>query len=116
MIHNVLSILILLSPILFLLSIPLFACALWLGAHGGQRSFASGGKALFLAGCLGFLLDVATVVFLLNPHRRLMDSIDSGPFTGVPTLFAAFLSLFILAVTAAMVLRTSKQFCVRKRV
>jgi hypothetical protein len=105
--HTLLSILVVLSPVLFLVSIPVFGWALRLATQAHGQPWSSGRIALAVVGCVGFLLDAAVVAFVIfdNPHGRFMDSIDSGPFTGVPTLFAISLSVFTMVVIAGLGLR-----------
>lgn len=107
MMHTLLSILVGLSPVIVLLSVPTFALASWFGARGRAHTASSTPAriGLLVVGCFGFLLDAVAVAFVLfdNPHGRFMDSIDSGPLTGVPTLFVILLSLFTMAVMGGLV-------------
>jgi hypothetical protein len=99
--HAILSILVALAPVLFFLSVPTFALALWWGVRREpQTTLSRTARLVFtIGGCLGFLLDAAALAFIIGDNRprgRFLDSIDSGLLTGVPTLFVAFLSLFTL--------------------
>ena len=113
MMHTLLSILVALSPVIVLLSVPTFASAFWFGAR--DRAHAAPSKpariGLVVVGCFGFLLDAVAVAFVLfdNPHGRFLDSIDSGPLTGVPTVFVILLSLFTMAVMGGLVVLSFSQ-------
>jgi len=105
--NAVMSLLVGLSPLFFVLSLPTFAAAVWFGARGWKHRtrFRGAYAGSLVVGGLGFLFDGIAVAFaaLDHPHRRLLDSVDSGPLTGVPTVFVIFLSAYTVAVVAGVV-------------
>lgn len=104
----ILNILVGLSPVIFVVSVPAFAWSVWIGARNRCPGRPEGKGSIFLtlAGGFGLMLDAIAVAFMMtdNPHGRSWDSIDTGLLTGVPTWFVVVLSVVALGVMSRLVL------------
>ncbi len=106
--HTFLSLIIGLSEVVAVASVPAFALAMSLGklrATKWKREWLAR-VVLFWAGVLGFLsLAICTLLAATDtPQNRMMDSIDRGLFlTGVPTVFAISFSCYALALVVTLI-------------
>lgn len=104
--HTVVSLLVALSPLILVLSVPAFLVAAWVGVRNlSERRVPPSASLIFLViGALGLLFDIVAAGFAVfdNPHGRFLDSIDWGPLAGVPTVFVVLLSVYTLGVIGAV--------------
>ncbi len=108
LLYTLTSVLVLLSPLFFLFSFPIFAAAVWFGARSPCQTVArcTARVGLLVAGAIGLVSDATALAFMASAHPPrgpFLDSMDWGPLAGMPTLLAIFISMLTMALAAALI-------------
>ena len=90
-----------------LVSMPVYTIAVGLGRWKPPESRRQepSRRPLFWMGAVGFLLDLACLLFVVFPNlrRHFGDAFDRGPLTGVPTRLVLFACFYAIAASCVLV-------------